>query len=38
MSETPVAVTGEFLEQVGIVLPVAFPDCAVVLEGKSPMF
>lgn len=34
MSETPVAVTGEFLEQVGIVLPVAFPDCAVVLEGK----
>ena len=36
MSETPVAVTGEFLEQVGIVLPVAFPDCAVVLEGKPP--
>ena len=34
MSETPVAVSGAFLEQVGIVLPVAFPDSAVVLEGK----
>jgi hypothetical protein len=34
MSETPVAVSGAFLEQVGIVLPVAFPDSGIVLEGK----
>ena len=35
MSETGVAVSGEFLEQVGIVLPVGFPDSAVILEGNS---
>jgi hypothetical protein len=29
MSETPVALSGAFLEQVGIVLPVDFPDSAV---------
>ncbi len=34
MSETHAAVSGAFLEQVGIVLPVTFPDSAVVLEGK----
>jgi alpha-galactosidase len=32
--ETPVAISGEFLEQVGIVLPVGFPDSAVIMEGK----
>jgi len=36
MSETPVAVSGAFLEQVGIVLPVCFPDSAAVLEGTPP--
>jgi len=36
VSETPATVSGSFLEQVGIVLPVGFPDSAVVLEGKSP--
>jgi alpha-galactosidase len=35
-SETSVTVSGSFLEQVGIVLPVGFPDSAIVLEGKSP--
>ena len=35
MSETKVTVTGEFLAQVGVVLPVGFPDSAVVLEGSS---
>jgi alpha-galactosidase len=34
MSETHVSVTGAFLEQIGIVLPVAFPDSAVVVEGN----
>jgi alpha-galactosidase len=34
MSERTVTVSGEFLEQIGIALPVAFPDSAVVLEGK----
>ena len=34
MSETMVTVSGEFLEQVGIVLPVGFPDSAVILEGN----
>jgi alpha-galactosidase len=38
VSETPARVSGSFLEQVGIVLPVGFPDSAVVLKGKSPMF
>jgi alpha-galactosidase len=36
ISETPAAVFGSFLEQVGIVLPVGFPDSAIVLEGKPP--
>jgi alpha-galactosidase len=36
MSDTPVAVSGAFLEQVGIVLPVCFPDSAAVLEGTPP--
>lgn len=35
MSEARVAVTGAFLEQVGVALPVGFPDSAVVLEGNS---
>jgi alpha-galactosidase len=35
MSETAVTVSGEFLERVGIVLPVGFPDSAVILEGNS---
>jgi hypothetical protein len=34
MSETMVTVSGEFLKQVGIVLPVGFPDSAVILEGN----
>jgi alpha-galactosidase len=34
MLETMVTVSGEFLEQVGIVLPVGFPDFAVILEGN----
>ena len=33
MSEGTVTVSGEFLEQVGIILPVGFPDSAVILEG-----
>jgi alpha-galactosidase len=37
ISETPATVSGSFLEQAGIVLPVGFPDSAVVLEGKPPM-
>lgn len=35
MSETPATVSGAFLEQVGVVLPAAFPDTAVVLEGTA---
>jgi alpha-galactosidase len=35
-SETPATMSGSFLEQVGIVLPVGFPDSAVVLEGRPP--
>jgi alpha-galactosidase len=36
ISETAAAVSGSFLEQAGIVLPVGFPDSVVVLEGKPP--
>jgi hypothetical protein len=35
MSETTVTVSGEFLEKSGIVLPVAYPDSALVLEGQA---
>jgi hypothetical protein len=35
MSGTPVMVSGEVLERVGIVLPVGFPDSAFVLEGDA---
>ena len=34
MSETTATVSGDFLKQVGIVLPVGFPDSAVILEGN----
>jgi len=34
MSEPTVTVSGEFLERVGIILPVGFPDSAVILEGN----
>jgi alpha-galactosidase len=35
MGETTVTVSGEFVEKVGIVLPVGMPDSAVILEGNQ---